>query len=793
MRSLILYTAFLFGCLATVGAQTAYYKVKFPDDVTIMGCNAPADTVWPIIEKYSDCPFNVGVSIKDQVFNITADGGCKKILRTWTLIHWCSYDPNEPWPNFIPNDPTTDEGASVFGIPYNRGHIYYTQVIKVVDKVAPTFVDCPASPLVFCDLTGNDPTQYNNGHVDKCEGPANLAVKVTDECSGSDLLLSYRLFLDLDGNGSMETYLSSSSPNAWPINKMVVGGDTLMANIAFPAGHGFPYGTHKIEWIADDKCGNETLCKYEFTVKDCKAPTVVCLNGLSINIMQTGMITLWDTDFIKYAEDNCTPVNQLKFGIRKAGTGTGFPTDSHSVTFDCSELGPQEVEIWSVDAYGNADYCLTYVIVQDNMGSCPNSKPFFATVATDNQKGVPGVQLTMKKGAATIATAVTDDYGKYTIGSVPASCNYKLTPSFDDIDAKDGINTLDALLLAGHTDAVLSLSSPYKLLAADVDKSGTLTDADIKNIIKMTLGMQQSFPVNKVWQFIPKNYTFSNPASPWSASIPSSLTFCLSGPMAPPQADFIGIKYGDLDGSADPAGLVSPSEDRSKETKAVFTTTDKVFVAGEEIRVDIITPNLANLAAFQFTLDYDVSKLSSVKVEPGLVPLEFTGIPEEGRLTAAWYNSIMLDPTVIGKNLKLKTFTLVFTALQNGTLKESLRMSSAVTKSEAYTRQLQTQKAELRFQPAPVTVNPNQALTVFPVWPNPVRDRFKAAFYLPESGQTTLTLTDAAGHVLQSVQAFREQGYNEADLQLDGNVQPGMLFLRLEGPGGVGVQRAVKQ
>jgi hypothetical protein len=517
---------------------------------------------------------------------------------------------------------------------------------------------------------------------------------------------------------------------------------------------------------------------------------VVCLNGLSINIMQTGMITLWDSDFIKYADDNCTPTNQLKFGIRKAGTGIGFPTDSHSVTFDCAELGSQEVEIWSVDAYGNADYCLTYVIVQDNMGSCPISKPFFGSVATDDQKPVPGVQLTMKKGAATVASGITDANGQFTIGSVPASCNYKLTPTFDG-DATDGINTLDALLVAGHTDDVMPLLTPYKLLAADVDKDGVLTNDDIMNIVKMSLGLKNTFPVNKVWQFIPASHVFADPSKPWSNSIPASLTFCLSGPMPAPQANFVGIKYGDLNSSADPAGFAPPSDDRSKDGKVFFTAIDQVFTAGQEVRVDIITPDLAGLAAFQFTLDYDVFKLSSVKVEPDLVGAEFTGVPQEGRLTASWYNSIMLDPTIIAKNLRLRTFTLVFTALQNGVLSEVLHMTSAVTKAEAYTRNLQTLKAELRYQPAPV--GPNQNLALFPVRPNPVTDHFRAAYYLPEAGMTKLTLTDATGRVLHAAQSFKERGYHETDLQLDGSALPGMLFLRLEGPGGTDVQRAVKQ
>ncbi len=251
MRTIILLTAIFTLSLSAARAQSAYYKVKFPDDQTIIGCYAYPDTVWPEIEKYSDCPYNIGVSVKDQVFNLNAWGGCKKILRTWTLLHWCTYDPNEPWPVYIQNPENTDVGATVFGVPSNRGHITYTQIIKVLDKEGPIFFNCPSDPVVFCDKTNNDPSQYNDNHIDKCEGPVDLGIKLTDLCSEADILLSYRLFLDLDGNGSMETYVSSSSPTAWPIDKMILTGsaDTLMANIAFPRFH--DHGTPKIEWIAN--------------------------------------------------------------------------------------------------------------------------------------------------------------------------------------------------------------------------------------------------------------------------------------------------------------------------------------------------------------------------------------------------------------------------------------------------------------------------------------------------------------------------------------------------------------
>jgi len=792
MRTIILLTAIFLLSLSTARAQSAYYKVKFPDDQTITGCYAYPDTVWPEIEKYSDCPYNVGVSVKDQVFNLNAWGGCKKILRTWTLLHWCTYDPNEPWPVYIQNPDNTDVGATVFGVPSNRGHITYTQIIKVLDKEAPIFLDCPADPLVFCDYTGNDPAQYNDYHLDKCEGPVNLGVKLTDLCSESDILLSYRLFLDLDGNGSMETYISSSAPTAWPIDKMFLTGsaDTLMASIAFPNGFGLPYGMHKIEWIANDKCGNESICKYAFTVKDCKAPTVVCINGLSINIMSTGMITLWDTDFIKYYNDNCTPADQIKIGIRKAGTGTGFPVDSHSVTFDCGELGKQEVEIWAMDAYGNADFCQTYVIVQDNQGSCPPSPKFKGTVALDDLTPVPGVQVVLKKSGQVKSTAFTGPDGSFEIASMPSGCSYELVPGFDD-QAKTGINTIDALLVGGQVDNILALTSPYKLLAADVDNSGNLSSSDVLSIVKLVLGAQDAFPGKPVWQFVPKNYVFPDPLKPWSVSVPHATTFCLSGAMPAPPANFVGIKTGDVNGSVVKSNFAPPADDRKKDGYAVFQTSDQVFAAGKDVRVDIITPELGGFAGFQFTLDFDPSVLSIKSVVPDLVPSDFIATPTASSLTASWHATIMLNPAVVGKNNRLRTFTVVFQALRGGTLSQVLKMSSSVTKAEAYTRSLSAVGAVLRFEPVPVPLDDHK-LELMPVWPNPVQDRLTAAFYLPEEGSTTLMLTDARGQVVQTVQAYRERGYHQVEIQLNSPALPGVLFLHLEGPGGAAVQRVMR-
>ena len=108
-----------------------------------------------------------------------------------------------------------------------------------------------------------------------------------------------------------------------------------------------PHGTHKIRWIITDLCGNETACEYNFTVRDSKAPAVTCKSAApDVEMPATGAIGVATSQYLESASDNCTPAAGLKYGLRKAGSGTGFPTapggaPQDSVHFACADLGPQ--------------------------------------------------------------------------------------------------------------------------------------------------------------------------------------------------------------------------------------------------------------------------------------------------------------------------------------------------------------------------------------------------------------------------------------------------------------------
>jgi hypothetical protein len=759
-------------------AQQNYYSVKFPDDRSVVSCGGTADTTFPEITYYGNCNFDVGISVIDQVFNLNNTGGCKKILRTWKLVWWCDYNPNWPGPTLIDNPGSTDTGPTVMGNSLNRGYLQYTQIIKITDNVAPVYHNCPTSPVVFCDYTNNDPAQYGT----RCEGPVDLKVKVTDACSKTDLIVSYRLYLDLDGDGSMETFRSSSAAGAWPIVK-TISGDTVSAQVVLPTGVGLPYGKHKIEWITNDRCGNEALCKYEFEVKDCSPPTVVCINGLSINIMQTGMITLFVTDFLQYTSDNCTPAGQIRIGIRKANTGTGFPLNSNAVTFDCNEIGQQFVEIWAVDAYGNADYCTTYVIVQDNIGACTPAGPVVGSVSTDKFQPLAGARIQLKSNLSAVpvqSTGATDALGNFTFPGAPGTCNYSIIPTLDTLPSQ-GVNTLDVLLADLHMSGQATLANPYRIIAADANRDGQLNTTDLDALNNLIIGTASAFPGNTSWRFVPSAFVFPNPAQPLASVFPEKISTTCPAPSGLNQ-NFTAIKTGDVDGSIDFS--TKPGE----EDLAIFYTEKKRFRAGDIVEVRIQTPDLSQLPGFQFTLDANPAVLHLQSVEPGTITprLGLSTVPN--RVAASWYSIQALDGVQTVMVLK-------FLALQKGSLAQVLQMNSTVARAEAYDANYQTLAAALQFElpqdrsEEATETNLNQA-HLFQVAPNPTSGPVAAVFYLPESGSVTLTLTDLNGRLVSVQNGNYGKGNHRVEMQVE---DAGLYILNLRCAQGNEVQRVVVQ
>jgi hypothetical protein len=341
-------------------------------------------------------------------------------------------------------------------------------------------------------------------------------------------------------------------------------GDTLnfslqWVNDSFPGAFEQPaltHGFHKVRWVVTNADGISQTCEKQVKIKDCKAPTLVCINGLSVNIMPTKLITLWATDFLQYTLDNISPSNLIKIGVRKSGTGTGFPVDPLgnpvvNVTFGCNELGTQSVELWAIDVEGNADYCETYVMVQDNLGNCNNNPVDVPSFCTKTYCGSDGLEEVLFKLTLVFDSLPPTEYFDLSndIGCFDPSPwitneinEITVTPYLDG-NPLSGVTPFDMLLIQKHIDGTQPFTNPYQWIAADVNMDHVVDSLDIIDCRKLILGFWDTLP--KSWVFVDKSFTFPNPNNPLPTSFPESITLDLNDPLAE-GGDFIAVKICDV-------------------------------------------------------------------------------------------------------------------------------------------------------------------------------------------------------------------------------------------------------
>ncbi|MBK8920548.1 MAG: hypothetical protein IPM81_03430 [Saprospirales bacterium] len=847
-----------------------YYYVKFPDDVVITACDGSGEYGAP--QFYGeDCEL-LGVSYQDQVFTVVPDA-CYKIERTWTIINWCTYDPNlgctfvpNPNPNASLNHPSNLLGPTVspFGTisPWsptvtkinpgdtqaksyseywsaNVNCYQYKQIIKITDTQKPT-IQCPTSPVEVCDLTYNSPQLWNESYWyddkfqshDLCEAPTDLCITATDACSDANINIRYLLFLDLDDDGTMETVINSlnspdpnvvyynnaNSPNyaggaarafderPVPLNQKyrfaiqtTVNGNSKSAclrwntllqpeNYVLPE---LPYGKHKIKWIVSDGCGNEQVCEYTFIVKDCKPPTVKCFNGLSTNMMPGGMITMNLSFFLEDAEDNCTPKNMLVYGIRKVGQGIGFPflpngSPQTSVTFDCTELSFQLVEIWAMDMHGNADHCDTYVHVQDNAGACGNVN---ATVAgmlqTEIGNGLEeaNVQITCQgvNGNPPVNKfELTDQNGRYQFNNaIPIAVNYTLTPLKDN-DPLNGVSTFDLVLINKHILGLQPFATPYAYIAADANNSRSISTFDLVELRKLILGIYTELPENTSWRFVDRNYVFPNPADPFQEQFPETKSVW-NIQASQMEDDFVAVKIGDVNSNSIANGLMYADE-RSAGA-LLFDVDDRFVKPGERFTAKFTAAE--QVTAYQFTLNYTGLEVEDVLPGTGMSGENFAVFADQHALTTS---------VQAPEDAEAAIFQVRFRATAAGQLSKMLAVSSRITKAEAYPGEDDGTKYEVgfRFNSDTGPIITGVGFELYQNTPNPWVNKTQIGFHLPEAADATLTVYDELGRALFSETAEYNRGYNAIFIEHALLDEPGVLYYTLETPFGKATRKMVQ-
>ncbi len=719
--------------------------VEWPADIDLSTCgpgllpedleNTPGVNINNVRPRiFEDACDLVGFTYDDIELPITAPA-CVKVLRTWKVYDWCTFDED----NFDPNNPTASEG-----------YWEYTQVIKVLNSEAPVITsDC--NNVSFCSYDPN------------CAiGAATLLIDATDDCTAAaDLNYEYKIDAFNDG------------------------GNDIIGQGADASGN-YPIGTHKITWFVEDGCGNVAVCDYLFVIADCKAPTPNLLNGIATDMMPGCMIEIWATDWDNPSSpsfDNCG-IEEWRVVSPSQGPGQTAPPANAAFNWTFSgpgDLGTQTVDVWIKDVNGNWGYVSTYILVQDNMNNC-NGAPTVLIAGTLENEETEMVDESMlaitgnAPGVPDIDYDMMGDGGEYAFPGLATGGNYVVTPE-KDINPLNGVSTFDLVKISQHILEVESLSSPYKIISADINNDGNVTTFDLIQLRRLILFIDTEFQNNTSWRFVEADFVFPNLENPFQTNFPE--VFSVNGLTADENnANFIAMKIGDVNCSASPNGLVGESDSRSV-GEMVLSVQDAQMKAGETYTVDFTAKDFANIYGYQFTLGFDNSVVEFEGIEAGeltnLSDLNFgMSMINEGIITTSWNNS---NAVTMDENAVL--FSVTFSANSNANLSDVINVNSRYTTAEAYDNE-GVLDINVEFNSENGVTAAAGVFELYQNTPNPFKDETNISFNLPEAGFATLTVYDVSGKVLRVVEGEFAQGYNEVTVNRSEVAGTGVLYYQLD-------------
>ncbi len=727
------------------------FEVIFPTDIEIL-CNEVMDLSpegmggLPIVSD-DECEL-VGINYHDERLNIVEDG-CYKILRIWTLVDWCIYEGEQldRNPDYIMNDSLragTNRPCVIRSLKDNGdGYMKYIQVIKVQDQEEPEFTG--RTDTVFCSYNEN------------CE-PLEISLNLgegRDNCS-RDIRYSYTVY------DNMENEVASGTGNE-------------LTGV-------FDLGIYTVAIRIGDGCGNAVTDTVQFAVNDCKAPGVYCTGEIITVIMDTvGSVEVDASIFDLGTLDNCTPQEDLYIGYDDFTTSKVFTCAD--IPNGISQLIPLTVIF--MDEGGNIGSCNVTLNLQDGVGppctDAPNLVQLSGKIDIESGEGVEYAEVSVTE----MGMVKTDVDGRYAVHNAIFGNRYEVRPERND-DPLNGVSTLDLVLIQKHVLGTELLSSPYKLIAADVNDSKQISALDIVELRKMILGTSTEFEHNMSWRFVDKNYVFPSPQQPWE--YPESIKLQDMRVEEMDDLDFVGVKIGDVNGNVKANGLMEV-EIREEREKMWFEVDELEYTAEETYEISFYGSAFEDIVGFQGTIE--LLNLEVLGISRSGLEFDETNVgwrwAASGMLTLSWH-----DESGVTLDQEEELFTLRVRAAADGKLSESMKVHSRYTPAEAYHSDYTPIDVGVRFRRGDELIE-HQSFKLYQNIPNPFFSYTTIGFELPRADVGILRILDMRGKLLYEFEGGFVSGYNEVRVDSKSiNSATGVLYYQLETQDHVALKKMIR-
>lgn len=290
-------------------------------------------------------------------------------------------------------------------------------------------------------------------------------------------------------------------------------------------------------------------CNLLFAQNSGNPPNVYCLFATTVTITSSND-SLHIEKIYDQSKYSSSELEQYHFSFSSDITDTIW-------YFNCQyPPGPVDIQLWVTDKKGNQNYCETFINLSAPLCQSTICEGYwhyqYVGIEVKNIAGraINDVAMSVFNQSEQCNPILTDEMGK--IGDYYYFTNtLKVEKAVENLE---GVSTLDLIRIGRHLLGIEELTSPYQLLAADIDGSGTITIADLQLLKAILLGEEDKSRLK--WLFFPSNYIFSNPNQPFQESfevfdmegdnrLQTSIELLGNGN----KISLIAVKVGDVDGS----------------------------------------------------------------------------------------------------------------------------------------------------------------------------------------------------------------------------------------------------
>lgn len=204
------------------------------------------------------------------------------------------------------------------------------------------------------------------------------------------------------------------------------------------------------------------------------------------------------------------------------------------------KLGHFSTRLVRINFFNSRDTCLE--LWSTDACAPPLQASLSVKILTEDVREIPGVKIKLAYSTL-VKNQFSNTSGETFFTNLPLGENCQVEFDLDTLPL-NGVSTFDIVLLQKHILGVQPFKSPYQYIAADVNRSGSISTLDAIHMRRLILGQIDRFPNNQSWRFIDGYYLFEKPLDPLGEVVKE--TFYLDLLYAQNNLNIVGIKIGDL-------------------------------------------------------------------------------------------------------------------------------------------------------------------------------------------------------------------------------------------------------